>query len=529
MVNLLSFILMAASFFTKVRHEEYDLPIINANIAPDGFTRPAVLAGGTFPGPTIRGNKGDTFVINVYDELNDTSMDVATSIHWHGIDQHTFNAVDGAAFVTQCPIIPGNAFQYKFNVPEQTGTYWYHSHFLNQYCDGLRGALVIRDPEDPHGYLYDVDDDSTVITLADWYHYLSHDAPPIPSFNSTLINGAGRWAGGPATALSIVNVRHGKRYRFRLVSISCDPNFKFSIDNHLLTIIEVEGTNVQPLVVDQIQIFVGQRYSFVLNANQPIDNYWIRALPNRINDTTNNGVNSAILRYAGAYASDPTTRDTSGKLPLLETNLHPLVPSPVPGLPFPGGADHNITLDVTLSSAGFAVNNFSFANPSVPILLQILSGTKTVQDLIPSGSIYGLKHGEVVQLTIPAGVVGGPHPVHLHGHSFYVVRSAGNSSYNWDNPILRDVVSIGNTGDEVTIRFVADNPGPWFFHCHIDWHLAAGFAVVFAEDIPEVPSTDIPPDAWFALCPEYNRFINGTNGGDEFDDAWSLWSLWGSP
>ncbi len=48
----------------------------------------------------------------------------------------------------------------------------------------------------------------------------------------------------------------------------------------------------------------------------------MRALPNRKKDTTDNGVNSAILRYAGAYIRDPTTRDTSGKLPLLETNLH---------------------------------------------------------------------------------------------------------------------------------------------------------------------------------------------------------------
>lgn len=32
-----------------------------------------------------------------------------------------------------------------------------------------------------------------------------------------------------------------------------------------MTIIEVEGTNVKPLVVDQIQIFVGQRYSFVVS------------------------------------------------------------------------------------------------------------------------------------------------------------------------------------------------------------------------------------------------------------------------
>ncbi len=64
------------------------------------------------------------------------------------------------------------------------------------------------------------------------------------------------------------------------------------------------------------------------------------------------------------------------------------------------------------------------------------------------------------------------HPVHLHGHNFYVVRSAGNSSYNFVDPVIRDVVSIGNnTGDDVTIRFYTDNPGPWFFHCHINWHL----------------------------------------------------------
>jgi len=38
------------------------------------------------------------------------------------------------------------------------GTFWYHSHFSNQYCDGLRGAFVVRDPEDPYANLYDIDD-----------------------------------------------------------------------------------------------------------------------------------------------------------------------------------------------------------------------------------------------------------------------------------------------------------------------------------------------------------------------------------
>jgi len=200
-------------------------------------------------------------------------MDVVTSIHWHGIDQHTTNSADGASFVTQCPIIPGNSFEYRFDVPDQAGTFWYHSHYSNQYCDGLRGAFVVRDPYDPQAVLYDVDDDSTIITLADWYHHLSHDAPKKSIINSTLINGAGRWVGGPATELAVVNVQHGTRYRFRLVSISCDSNWKFSIDNHIMTIIEVDGTSAHKLDVDQIQIFAGQRYSFVLNATQPVNNY----------------------------------------------------------------------------------------------------------------------------------------------------------------------------------------------------------------------------------------------------------------
>ena len=51
----------------------------------------------------------------------------------------------------------------EFTVCLSQGTYWYHSHFSNQYCDGLRGALVIRDPEDPHASLYDVDDGMSYI------------------------------------------------------------------------------------------------------------------------------------------------------------------------------------------------------------------------------------------------------------------------------------------------------------------------------------------------------------------------------
>jgi hypothetical protein len=33
-----------------------------------------------------------------------------------------------------------------------------HSSAASQYCDGLRGAFILYDPDDPHKESYDVDD-----------------------------------------------------------------------------------------------------------------------------------------------------------------------------------------------------------------------------------------------------------------------------------------------------------------------------------------------------------------------------------
>ena len=70
--------------------------------------------------------------------------------------------MDGTAFVTQCPIVSGDSFLYSFDVKQQAGTFWYHSHFNLQYCDGLRGPIVIYDENDPYLDLYDVDDGTVI-------------------------------------------------------------------------------------------------------------------------------------------------------------------------------------------------------------------------------------------------------------------------------------------------------------------------------------------------------------------------------
>jgi len=292
-----------------------------------------------------------------------------------------------------------------------------------------------------------------------------------------------------------------------LVSMSCDPNWIFSIDGHEMTIIEVDGVNHQPLTVDAIQIFAGQRYSFVLNANQPVDSYWVRANPqlSGSNEGFVNGINSAILRYARAAIRDPTT-SSNIRNPLVETNLHPLVHTPVPGAPYAGGADVNLNLQITLNTTDFRfeINNASFVPPTAPVLLQILSGKHTAQELLPKGSVYELPPNKVIEVSIPGGAPGAPHPFHLHGHNFFVVRSANSTTYNFDNPVIRDVVSTGAaTTDLTTFRFVTNNAGPWILHCHIDWHLDIGLAIVFAENVPAI-SEEKPPLAWDSLCPIYD-------------------------
>ncbi|KAK7030484.1 laccase, multicopper oxidase, benzenediol:oxygen oxidorectuctase [Paramarasmius palmivorus] len=482
-----------------------DLVITNEVVAPDGFSREAILAGGSTIGPLIVGTKGDTFQLNVVNNLDvpDQSMLQSTSIHWHGFLFENTAWADGPAFVTQCPIVKGDSFLYEFTVPDQAGTFWYHSHLSTQYCDGLRGAIVVYDPNDPHASLYDVDDESTVITLADWYHAKAKTIV-IGNPVTTLINGLGRWSQGTATDLAVVQVEAGKRYRMRVANIACDPAYTFHIDDHLMTVIEADGVSHEAIQVDSFKIYAGQRYSFVLNANQPVGNYWIRANPNLGVQGFTNGINSAILRYVGAPDEEPPVSTFAPTNLLSEAALVPLENPGAPGNPTPGDVDVAINLAFGFQAGRFTVNGVSYDSPTVPVLLQILSGAQTADNLLPEGAVYPLPPNAVVELSMPGGLLGIEHPMHLHGHAFDVVRSAGSSTYNFVNPPRRDVVSIGSAGDNVTIRFRTDNAGPWFLHCHIDWHFETGFAVVFAERTDEWATSIIPPPAWDQLCPIYD-------------------------
>ncbi|XP_062197019.1 laccase-19-like [Phragmites australis] len=103
-------------------------------------------------------------------------------------------------------------------------------------------------------------------------------------------------------------------------------------------------------------------------------------------------------------------------------------------------------------------------------------------------------------------------PMHLHGYDFFVLaQGLGNFNpkrdvykFNYHNPQVRNTVQVPRTG-WAAIRFVTDNPGMWYLHCHFEFHIVMGMATAFIVENGPTPETSLPPPP-----PEYKRC--GANG-----------------
>ena len=128
-------------------------------------------------------------------------------------------------------------------------------------------------------------------------------------------------------------------------------------------------------------------------------------MPLNSNDTTS-GINSAILRYDGAPYKEPEDRGIDARsLEIMdEGKLHPLINPGAPGGHDENGADVVLHLTPTLGAdQNWLINNVSFVPPSVPVLLQILSGNTNANSLLPLGSVVDLPRNKVVEVHINGG------------------------------------------------------------------------------------------------------------------------------
>jgi FtsP/CotA-like multicopper oxidase with cupredoxin domain len=238
---------------------EYYLELSDVTIAPDGISRPAITINGSLPGPTIYADWGDTVVVHVTNNLF-TSKN-GTSIHFHGVRQNFTNQNDGVSSITQCPTAPGNSITYTWRAT-QYGSSWYHSHFGLQTWEGSQGGIVINGPASA-----DYDEDKGILFLSDWSHetadalFTAAQTSGPPTLDNGLINGTNVY-----TSSSNVTTGHrfntsftaGRSYRLRLVNTGIDTFFKWSIDNHTITVIATDWVPIEPYNTTVLSIGIGK-------------------------------------------------------------------------------------------------------------------------------------------------------------------------------------------------------------------------------------------------------------------------------
>ena len=629
--------------------EELQPPIV-----ADGYFRPIYTINGQMPGPTIVANENQLLYITVYNELKNSE---GIAIHWHGMHQVNNSEMDGVPYITQYPIAPTQKMTYKFKA-YPSGTHWYHAHGGTQRTDGIYGAFIVKDAI-PDMNLEDMYEEHTLL-LMDWTkdtsrdigqqilsslnfweepqedvcstQYIATHGPdfttvgPFP-FWSGIINDRGRHCDDydkftkectrynfPPSVLNHFNVLPNKLYRFRLIGAQSAYAFRFSVQDHLLTVVASDGYPIKPITnVKYVIVNTGERYDVVVNTKRTIQNngalkYWIMAETLEHEFTENEAFHSpisehkaeAILQYNINIPSElpiqePShtwncTREspcrvvncpfasnsfTENVLNYNCINVHKFesrsaesVPSSIYG---PSIIDNTLFYNFDFygekSTNASSVDGINFRYPADPPVVDQKRFEANKDDYICPGrgcphrlldpdvpfctcthqiDLSKIPEGDAVQIVISnintlannkRLKLGSSHSVHLHGHSFYVVKT-GYPEYNGDGTIAafnRDLqcidvttntecdrlfsaierkdsagqiakvqeikwrngtVGIIETGDKplpikdtvivpyggyVVIRFLINNPGWWFFHCHIETHQLEGMAAVITE------------------------------------------------
>jgi FtsP/CotA-like multicopper oxidase with cupredoxin domain len=150
--------------------------------------------------------------------------------------------------------------------------------------------------------------------MTDWYHdtvdnlFQQAQTAGSPPAQNGLINGLNTNTDGSGTKFQ-TTVGAGNRTRLRLVNSALDTHFRFTIDNHNLTVISADLVPIEPYTTDTVSVGIGQRYDVIVEANQDPGNYWLRAIPQTSCSSTNeNTLNiTGIFNYEGVDVAYPTT------------------------------------------------------------------------------------------------------------------------------------------------------------------------------------------------------------------------------
>ncbi|PSN64803.1 multicopper oxidase [Corynespora cassiicola Philippines] len=466
---------------------EYWLELTDVTVAPDGVSRSAMAVNGSIPGPTLFADWGDNVVVHVINSL--TSSQNGTSIHFHGIRQNYTNDQDGVSSITQCPTAPGNEMTYKWRAT-QYGSTWYHSHFALQAWQGIFGGIVINGPATEN-----YDEDLGILFLNDWDHQtvdeLYHEAESSgpPTLDNGLINGTNTYEDGGYRFNTTFT--SGTSYRLRLVNGAVDTHFKFMLDNHTMTVIASDLVPIKPYEATTLDLSMGQRYDVIITANQAstADSFWMRAIPQSACSENDNTDDIKGIVYYGTSTSTPSTSayDYDDSCDDETDNIVPYISKTVGTQSSTAIEEATVSYNSDNLFRWYLNSTTMYVEWSDPTLLQVVNGDTNYST---SNAVIELPDANQWVYMVVETTLAVPHPIHLHGHDFWVVAQ-GSGTYsdsvtlNLDNPPRRDTAVLPASG-YLVMAFETDNPGAWLMHCHIGWHTSEGFALQLVERHDEI-------------------------------------------
>ena len=433
-------------------------------LSPDHIVS-TTLYNGRFPGPLLRLKEGRPVTVDIH---NDT--DTPELVHWHG--QMIPSDVDGAAEEGTPFIAPHDLRRVTF-VPRPAGFRFYHTHVvaggdLNRGTyTGQAGPVYIEPKDNPGGY-----DREVFLVLKEFSPTFSRGGDmaldvltgsPIPAlqqigkaadaaarvktkgfevgYDLFGINGRMLGHGDP------IRVRQGERVLFHVLNASATEIRSLALPGHVFQVVALDGNAVPTQArVPVLWLGTAERVSAIVDMNHA--GVWV--MGDLADDDRGHGM-GIVVEYAGQ----------KGK------------PQWIPPQPFhwdcalfgranTAPATPDETIEITVVKHNAALNGFNQWTLNGEAFSM---NTMRPMYMVREGRRYRLKFRNASDDI---------HPLHLHRHSFELVRIGGKQTAG----VIKDVVMLGGF-QELEFDFVADNPGMTLFHCHQQLHMDFGFMALF--------------------------------------------------
>jgi FtsP/CotA-like multicopper oxidase with cupredoxin domain len=416
-------------------HADFTLRIgaVEVEIAPKRFVKTTGY-NGSFPGPPLRLDEGQPVTAAVY---NDTA--IPELVHWHGLFLPP--EVDGSA-EEGTPFVPPHSRRTIAFTPEPAGTRWYHSHIYagrdlhRATYTGQFGFLQIVPKSEPGRY-----DREVSLALHGWNPYLAPMGGPGEGSEGTLevnygaftVNSHALGGGEP------VRVKPGERVRFRILNANATMAHRLALAGHRFQVIALDGNPVPtPREVEVLELAAAERIDAIVEMNRP--GVWTLG---EVDEKMRKLGLGTVVEYAGRSGEPQWTAPPNEIWDYTQFGGSGMAPEP----------DERIPLVFKNKWAGNRwVDHWTINGKEYP---------KTDPIRVRTNGKYRL---------IFDNRSDDAHPIHLHRHSFELVRVAGKPT----SGILKDVVNV-QPRTQVEVHLVANHPGPSLFHCHMQIHMDYGF------------------------------------------------------